>query len=428
MSYFKIAVLTIFSVSILAGIVLFAMSKASNSSSNSARLVVWGTIDELAFNNAYSKSSIAKQDNITISYVKKNQADFDTDFVEALAEGRGPDVVILRDDLVYKNRNKLFVIPYKSFSERTFKDTFIEEGEMFLSDSGIVAIPFTVDPMVLYWNRDLFGSNQISQPPKYWEEIYGLVNKITIKDDTGNVMQSAIALGDWRNITNAKEILSMLLLQAGTPVTARSEDKVVSVLDSSFNLPRRPSDSAIDFYTQFSNSNNSAYTWNRSLPTSLNFFLQGRLAMYLGFSSELFSIRQKNSNLNFDVTFVPQIKDAKKRNVFGRMQALALVKQSKQLEAGFILINAMTEVLPLKSIEDSLALPPVRRDMLSTLPADAFRNVFYNSAIIAHSWIDPEPQNTTEIFRDMIESITGGKSMTAQAISKANSRLSAELR
>ncbi len=428
MSYFKIAVLTIFSVSILAGIVLFAMSKTSNSGANSSPLVVWGTMDDITFSNAYAKSSIAKADNLRIDYVKKNQADFDTGFVEALAEGRGPDVVILRDDLVYKNRNKLFVIPYKNYSERTFKDTFIEAGEIFLSEAGIVAVPFTVDPMVMYWNRDLFGSNQISQPPKSWEEIYSLINKITIKDDTGNIMQSAIALGEWRNITNAKELLSMLLLQAGTPITMRSEEKIVSVLDEAFGLPRRPSESAVDFFTQFSNSNNISYTWNRSLPTSLNFFLQGRLAMYIGFSSELFSIKQKNSNLNFDVTYVPQVKDTKKKSVFGHVQALALVKQSKQTEAGFVFINAMTEQAPLKSIEEATALPPVRRDMLATVPADPFRTVFYNSAIIANSWTDPEPGNTSEIFRDMIESITGGKSMTAEAISRANSRLSAELR
>ncbi len=428
MSYFKIAIMTIFTVSTVAGVIIFALSKSS-SGVGSVEIVVWGTIAEDVFNTAYSKATISTNSDIRISYTRKDQVDFDTDFVEALSEGRGPDVVILRDDLIYKNRNKLLTIPYKNYTERTFKDTFIEEGELFLSPDGVLAVPFSVDPMVMYWNRDLFGTAQVSQPPKYWEELYPIVDKLTKKNSSGDVLQSAVAFGEWRNITNAKEIVSMLLLQAGTPITSRTNGTVASTLNFQFGQPRMPSQSAIDFYTQFSNPTNSLYTWNRSLPSSLNSFLAGNLAMYFGFASELFGIQQKNSNLNFDVTYVPQTKGTKKSSVFGRMNAFAIVKQSKQIPGSFMFINSMTEKVALKALEDFTGLPPVRRDMLAIPPADAAeRVVFYNSALISHSWIDPNPSATSIIFRDMIESITSGKSRTSEALSRANSQLDAELR
>jgi hypothetical protein len=149
-------------------------------------------------------------------------------------------------------------------------------------------------------------------------------------------------------------------------------------------------------------------------------FLSGKLATYIGFASEIFSIEQKNSNLNFDVTYVPQIRDANKKVVFGRMYAMALVKQSTQLAGAFTAITALTETAPIKSIETLTNLPPVRRNLLSNKPTDAYNIVFYNSALISKSWIDPDFTQTSKIFRDMIDSVTSGRSRVVEALNRAN--------
>lgn len=427
MSNFKIVITTIFAICIIAGIVVFALSKSS-SSQQSSNLVIWGTISPEAFNIAYKNSSLSSNKLIKIAYIKKDQATFESDFVEALAEGIGPDMVILRDDTLYKQRNKLFVMPYKNYSERNFKDRFIQEGEIFLSSDGVVAVPFIIDPMVMYWNRDLFSNNLISAPPKYWDEIYPIIDKITQRDSSANILQSAIAFGEWNNITSAKEIIAMILLQAGTPITARNSSGVISVLNSQFKYPIAPSSSGINFYTQFSNPTSPTYTWNRSLPSSFNFFLSGNLAMYIGFASEIFSIQQKNSNLNFDVTTVPQIRNAPKKVVFAHMYSISIVKQSKQIAGAFVALNALTEGSAIKSLENVTNLPPVRRDLLADKPTDAFRTVFYDSALISDSWIDPDPVASSNTFRDMIESITSGQSRVSEALSRANDELNAELK
>ena len=426
MSKFQLALTGIFAISILVGVALFAMSKGT-SSTQAANLVVWGTLPNQIFDAAYKNSSLKENSQIKISYVKKDEATFDADLLEALANGAGPDIVILREDGVYKNRNKIFVIPHDNYSERAFKDNFIEEGELFLTSEGVLALPFMVDPLVMYWNRDLFTNNLISKPPQYWDEMYSLINTITKRSSGGDITLSAIALGGWANITNAKEIIGMLLLQGGTPITARNSQGVTSVLNSQFNYPVAPSDSAVNFYTQFSNPSSPAYTWNRGLPTSLNLFLSGNLATYIGFASEIASIQQKNSNLNFDVTYVPQIRDASKRIVFGHMQALSIVKQSKQISAAFVAVNGLSETNSLKAVETVTNLPPVRRDLLAVKPTDAFRTVFYNSALLARSWIDPDRTKSSAIFRDMIESIISGRKRQSEALSQANDELNLAL-
>jgi ABC-type glycerol-3-phosphate transport system substrate-binding protein len=425
MSTFKIVVIAFFSISIVVGIAVFSFAKNSGQTSvASADLVIWGTISPDAFTRALIGSSFAANKNIRMSYQRIDTADFDKKFVESLAEGTGPDIVILRDDLIYKNRNKIYPIPPKVYAERDFKEKFVEEGEIFLSPEGILAFPFIIDPMVMYWNRDIFSSNFIANPPKFWDELPDLVTKIVKKDNQANISQSLVSFGEWRNVSHAKEILTMLMLQAGTPITQYESRGLKSVLNLQFGYPRQPSQSALEFYIQFSNPNSLSYTWNRSLPTSLNFFLSGNLAVYLGFASELKGIQQKGPNLNYDVTSIPQIRDAKRKTVFGHVYGLSIVKQSKNASAAFIALTALTESPALKKMEEFTELPPVRRDMLSVRPASSHMQVFYDSALISRSWVDPEPEESSRIFKEMVESITSGKSRVSDSLIRTESEIS----
>ncbi len=421
MSSFKIALITIFSLGMVLGIAIFALSKAGGPPVS--HLVIWGTISEDAFDVAYKNSTLKANKSITVQYVRKDKADFDSAFVEALASGTGPDIVIMREDSMFKHRNKLLTIPYKSFPARDYKDRFIEGSEVFLLPDGVRAVPFLVDPLVMYWNRDLFNTNLISQPPQYWDELSGLVKVMTRKDRSDNIMQSALALGEWRNITNAKEILSTLLLQAGTPIVVNNNSLYSAVLDSQFNYAVIPGQAALNFYTQFTNPTSAMYTWNRSLPTSLNFFLSGNLATYIGFASEIFNIQQKNPNLNFDVTYMPQSRQVQKKIVFAHMYGMAITKQSKQASAAFTAIVGLIEPASLTALETVTNLPPVRRDLLASKPTDPYRAVFYNSALYSKSWIDPEPVATAGIFRDMVESITSGRARVSDSVTTANQLL-----
>jgi ABC-type glycerol-3-phosphate transport system substrate-binding protein len=420
MSTFKIALTSIFGISIVLGILFFSLARGK-SAGQVSNILIWGTINAETFDYAYKNSSLKDNKQITVRYVKKDPLTFDTDFVEALADAKAPDLVILRDDLFYKNRNRFFTIPYANYTERAYRDTFIDAGRVFLTSEGAVALPFIIDPLVMYWNRDMFTANQIVNPPRYWDDIYTVINKITRKDASANVTRSALSFGEWRNVNNAKEILVTLLLQAGTPIVVRDKAVTYSVLNNQYNYPVAPSVSAVNFYTQFSNPTSPRYTWNRSLPTSLNFFLSGDLATYFGFASEIFSIQQKNANLNFDVALVPQVKDSEKKAVFGRLYGIAIVKQSKQLTGAYLTAVELTGPSAISALGTATNLPPVRRDLLANRPTDAFRSVFYDSALYAQSWVDPDGVKTSNVFRDMIESITSGKSRVSDALGIADS-------
>ena len=75
------------------------------------------------------------------------------------------------------------------------------------------------------------------------------------------------------------------------------------------------------------------------------------------------------------------------------------------------------------ALAEVLTLPPVRRDLLSAKPTDAIWPVFYDAALQAHSWIDPDPEATKAIFTETIEAVTSGRFRIVEALNAANRRL-----
>src|SRR3990167_2181997 len=199
-------------------------------------MTVWGDISSQDFSLLLNSSAISQDRTFSVSYVEKRAETIETEFTEALAQGMGPDLIILTQDKFWKNKPKFSVIPYTSVSERDFKTTFIEEGELFLDETGVYALPLSIDPLVLYYNRDLLSDAGQARPMQYWDEIYAAALNLSKKDAAGNLVSSVLALGEARNIPHAKDILSLLLLQAGTPITGFINKELRSRMSDNFDL------------------------------------------------------------------------------------------------------------------------------------------------------------------------------------------------
>jgi len=417
MSTFKIVLLSVFGFGALIGVIVFATYRSGGTDATGP-VVMWGFVPKSSIDLYAEAIGFSNNKQFTFTYVEMNQDTFEADFVKALADGQSPDIVMLREDMLAEQKSRLLVIPFTSYKERDFKDNFIESTEYLLSDTGIYGIPLYADPLVMYWNRTLFTNASISVPPKYWDEFLTLPAKLTKKDSTGTVTSSAIALGEWRNITRAKEILANLFLQSGisiveTPRTGMPYSTLMS--DNNYNV--------LNFYTQFANPVTAQYSWNRSLVQSQNYFLLGNLATYLGLASELPGLRTKNPNLNFDVTLSPQPRQADKSVVFAHIYGLSIPKQAKNVAGAFAVVSAMTGEAGAKTLEAYTNLPPVRRALLSDTPSDPYKAVFYKSAIQSATWGDPDRQETNTIFQVMVESITSGRARITDAVRKADDEL-----
>ena len=423
MSKFQIILLAAFAVSIVLGVAAFSLYRGS--SNQSVAMTVWGDIAAQDFSLLLDTPAISQDRAFTVSYVEKSAGTIETEFTEALARGVGPDLVILTQDKLWKNKSKLSLIPYESISERDFGTTFIEEGELFLDEEGIYALPLSIDPMVLYYNRDLLSAAGQARPIAYWDEIYKAAANLSKLDAAGNLVSSVMALGEARNINHAKDILSLLLLQAGTPITSFIGSELRSQLSANFGTPTSPGEAAFDFYTQFSNPTRAYYSWNRSLIDAQTHFTSGSSAYYLGFASELRVLKNKNPTLNFGISLVPQSRVSGKTITFGRLRAVAISRGSSNPSLALALATKLVSKEATLSLAEILVLPPARRDLLSLRPTNAISSVFYDAALQSKGWLDPDIIMTDAIFRTAIESITSGRARTLEAINKANSEIEA---
>lgn len=423
MSNFRIILTVVFAAFIVIGVIMFSLFRGNSGAGQLEQITVWGSIPESIFAKYLEGVNSGKDAKVSVNYIEKESNSFDRDFIEALASGAGPDAIILSQDQILHYKNKLYPIPYSSIPERSFKDTFIQEAELYLFSDGIIALPFSIDSLVMYWNRDMFTDALLVQPPSYWDEFFSLVGKITKVDGNLNILRSATALGEFKNILNAKEILSLLIFQAGNPIVKIGERGLASALNENagFNIP--PTEAAIRFYTEFANPSKASYSWNRSLPLSTLNFLSGDLAVYFGFASEFDEIKLKNPNLNFDVAVIPQRREAKTKMTFGKMQGFALVKSSKKLSSAYATISLLTSKDNISKWSKTSGLPPVRRDLLSAGSIDSVGSIFYTSAIISKAWLDPNREETNEIFKNMVESAISGKLRLSESAKQADEEI-----
>lgn len=426
MSTFQLGLTIAFVVFITIAVLIFTgiLPGFGGSTRNFAgEVVMWGTISEDKLRPTTDQFNNDHRDEFTLKYVEKNSETFESDLVSALAAGSGPDLFMLPQDLIVRHSDKVFLIPYKSINERAFKDTFIEESELYMSPEGIIALPFTVDPLVMYWNRDIFSGAGVARTPEYWDEFLTIAPLMTKKDKAGNITQATVAFGEFANVDHAKEILATLILQTGDKMAVRGEEGFAIVFGQKADQTNNLAESAVRFYAEFANPVQPVYSWNRSLPSSRDMFIAGDLGVYFGNAGELSDIVTKNPHLNFDIAPMPQIRGNTARITFGDMQAVAIAKNSAKADAAFQVAYLLTSKDISEEMGKVFKLPPPRRDILSVKQTDALNSVFYDSALMARAWLDPAPEGTYTILKDMVEGISSGRFRVSEAVSQASAEM-----
>ncbi len=390
-------------------------------------VVIWGTLDGAVVDRVFQNITQEDKAFAVVRYQRIDERSFDDEFLNAIAEGRSPDLIILSSENLVKHRAKLLAIPYENSPIRDFRDAYVDGAEIFALRDGIYAIPFAVDPLVMYWNRDIFASNGLAQPPTTWEDVLGnVVPRTTVRDAGRDIVQSSVAFGEFRNVLRAKDTLLLLALQSGSGGVSENERGYMVGLNESVGQQgsRAPMESALQFFTDFSNANSASYSWNRALPRDTEVFIAGDLALYFGRGSEAPGIDSKNPNLNFDAAPVPQGGTATARRTYGTFYGFALPRAAvKNVSGAYAAAQRITSAKYANELTTALNMAPVRRDLVGAGSSDAYRSVMLQSALIARGWLDPDPVASDSIFMQMVEDVVSNRSRVGMAVSDAINRL-----
>ncbi|MFT5360120.1 MAG: ABC-type glycerol-3-phosphate transport system substrate-binding protein [Candidatus Paceibacteria bacterium] len=422
---FQITLLVVFGAAILIAVIMFSVTSGSGGASTS-KIVLWGIFPkETVFDSLERINDDSKSTGVSIQYVEKDPLTYEGDLVEAFASGTGPDLFFIDQNMILAYENKIRSLPYESFPERDYKLKYIDGATVFLGDDGVLAFPFAVDPLVMYYNKSIFNTAGVSVPPKDWSQFAGLVPLLTQKDSNQNIIKSGLAFGQFSNIQYASSIFETLLLQLGNPIIARRESgEYVSVISQSNSAATNPLALSIQFFTNFSNPLLDTYSWNSALQSAEDMFVQDRLAIYFAPASRFFDIQRKNINLNYDITKVPQVSQSSNFLTSGDFYGIAVAKSSLNQQAAFAVSNNLSNGPENDAINKNNFLAPVRRDSLQKSSSlTPYESAIRESAIISYTWLNPGTENTEGLFKEAIDSVVRGSMDESAASNLLNARL-----
>ncbi len=259
---FQLALMIIFGLFAIGGLLLFTTFKGFGGGSQIGAVEIWGTLPKEAVRAELAAISTSDKGFEKVTYLQKPAETFDADLANAIASGSGPDLILISQEQLLTEQSRIQVIPFKSLPQRVYSETYLGEDSLFLTQDGTYGVPYVIDPLVLYYNKDILASAGIVAPPKNWEGVTGLAASLSRVNQDQTIARSTIPFGTYDNVTNARGIISLLLLQAGSPISQISNGAFHAALSpASASVDGvAPSLAAINFYTQFSDPSRTVYS------------------------------------------------------------------------------------------------------------------------------------------------------------------------
>jgi len=388
---------------------------------------IWGTLPSNQVRSLIDSISDVddRYENVTYSYLQAR--DLEDRLVNAIAAGSGPDLVLYSHEQLVEIRRWLQPISYESFPQRDIRNIYIAGASIFALNDGLYARPVAVNPMVMYWNRDILTNAGYLTPPATWEELVNSVLPDLIERDSArNIQRSVVAMGEYDNIRRSFGILSTLILQGGSSGVATGADGNYQIALNQGVDGTAPMSAALNFYTRFSRAENAWYSWNRSFSEDRERFLSGDLVFYFGFVTEAREIERANPNLNFDIAEMPQDANASVRRTYGNFYGYSLMRTSRNPVGARAVMDNLASVNNSNTLATSYGLVPVYINLVAAGSNDIYGRLAYSTAPVTYGWLSPNRLATDQVFEIMVEDVISNRRGVDSAVRDALQRLGQE--
>ncbi len=383
----------------------------------SVQISFWGADDPQLWQDILQNFQ-KKFPYIAVTYTQISKQGYEDTLVNKIAEGKGPDVFMLSNTSLIKQRDKIYPLPQGvlSFSPQDFSSTFVDGTlQQLVLDGNIYGLPLYIDTPILFYNKDILNTAGVAQLPTNWDDLVLLSRQLTQKNAVGEIIKSGLSIGTSHTTSNAFEILSTLMLQEKDPTT-------LHIFNTDLILGRG-GDKAMAFYTSFANQVSPNFSWSDRMPNSLTAFAQTTSAFAIGFSDDIARIYAKNPHLNFNIAPFPQKKGVVIPVVYGRYFFPTVLRFSKNPIASWQFVNYLASSEGANVYVRRTGRSPARRDLLSTGPSNSYFEILYRQALIAKSWPVPDDVATQRLFEDAIDSVVSGIATPGDVVSTISQRV-----
>lgn len=275
---------------------------------------------------------------IKVNYQPQSSQDYQ-DRLKTALEGQGsPDVFRLHTTWLPLFVKYILPAPANTISSTEISTNFYPVvSKLLVSNNQVYGVPLTVEGLGLYINTSMLQQKQI-KTPKTWEDLVVAAKLLKEEDpNTGKIIRAGVALGNTTNVEHWPDIVSLMLLQAGTKLT---------------NLKTPEVETTIDYYTKFVTK---LRVWDDTLPPSTIAFANEKVAMIIAPSWRAREIKAMNPALSWEVVPVPQLPDVEPLN-WATIWFETVSKDSKHPQEAWKFVSFLASANAQQILFDSAAL------------------------------------------------------------------------
>lgn len=398
--------------------------KAPNSQNKAPQinLTYWSVFNESTDMQALITAYKKVAPNVNIEYKKLEINDYEKELIDALAQGRGPDIFSVHSSWMPKYTDKLEPIPSNQSPIGQFVPVVKQVADI---NDQVYALPLSVDTLAMYYNPKVLNSAGVAKPPTTWDEFDEAMKKIAQKDSNGNLSRMGAAIGTVDNINRGIDPLELLLLQNGTEMTNTDNTQATfahTQLQAN-NQQYKPGLTAFNKFLSYSKKTSATYTWSSGFSSAFDEMAKGNLAFLFNYNYNYEKITNLNLGAGIRVAPVPQIADSNAPVALANFWLEGVSKKSKQqLEAWKFVVYA-TGGDGDKIFTDATHKPAARKDILDVQKTDRNLGAFAEQAVYATTWYQKDVSGNEAALVDMVNSVLTGKQSSEGALQRAETQI-----
>ncbi len=413
---------------ILASVLIFSLGilssgcekKDSSNEGKVTKLRIWGTESEVDVLKVlgHEFTTVPENSGISTHYVIfESDEELQEFLIDQMAEGKGPDVVYINGNWVYRNKEKIISLKDDdSLSPGKFKEIFVRSAVATLvRDDEVLGVPLGVDSIAVFYNEDHLSSAIFDRngPGRTWGVFRDSVEELTMQDNSFERFAiSGAAIGRVDNLNYGFEILENIMVQMGTDFYSNDEknSKIASSVGVSKTGKRENfGEAALNFFVSFADQRADNFSWSEFMASSLteekeiDAFVEGRISMIFGTSKdferikELIDKRKKVgkkviSRKSVRVAFLPQIQDpnvSHTRDVVAKLRVLSVPVTSPIPKIAWRFLKFASKKDNLKSFHDRTQIPTPHLGLVPEQEAEPGIGIFVRQAKFAEPNLSP---------------------------------------
>lgn len=423
-------------------------------------LKIWRVWDEEDVFEDTLKAYRTLHPNVKFEYKKLRFEEFQDELLSAWARGEGPDIfsipnyqvgefqdfieplpaqleipkLVTKKILGFKEETTQVFEKVRTYTTNDINSMFVPvvADDVIFPDQEeikqIYGLPLAIDNLALYYNRDILDQAGIPLPPKTWKDLLVQVPKLVKESGSSEVIQSGIALGTVGNLTRYMDLLSLLMIQDGTPMAEPGAIPFTATFDTQIKDAEgqrfHPGSHALTFFTDFANPAKQAYSWNEDLPDAFEAFTQGQLAYFVGYSYHAPMIETAAPRLNYDVAALPQVNLNQSAN-YANYWVETVYTNSPHADWAWDVVTFMTKKENVTSYLNATKRPSALREIVALQSEqDPDIKAFVDQALTSTSWYHGKDYaKVEEAFKNMIDDVNQKRASALDAVAAAENMI-----